>query len=128
MATPRISQPLVATVTCDDDVSASETAVPALPKGGGIGWSPLFSNMGIQALYTAVPLLGVSLLLAPFDGPNGMNLLGMSPPWDAYPGAGSALFPSAWWSAPAEVALGSGVALAELTRQGVFPPEAARAP
>ena len=34
-----------------------------------------------------MPLLGVSLLLAPFGGPSSASLLGLSAPWEAYDGA-----------------------------------------
>ena len=97
--------------------------------GGGIGWKPLVANVGVQALYAGVAALGVSLLLAPFDGPNVPSLLGAVRPW-VLPGSGVAESGAGAGGGGngallalrgvAECALGAGVATAELARQGVL--------
>ena len=96
---------------------ASPTPMTAL--SGGIGFAPLLSNLGVQALYTGVAILGVSFLLAPFGGPGAPNLLGLGAPWHPYDGG--LQNPGAWWAAIGEIALGLGVAALELIRQGELP-------
>ena len=103
------------------DISAtSPPAASALD--GGLGWVPLLSNVGTQALYTGVGALGVTFLLAPFGGPDAPSLLGIGAPWQAYAWSGAPGGMSALVRPLVEIALGCAVALAELKRQGIRGP------
>ena len=103
----------------DLPITKANPTMTALSAAGGIGWAPLLSNLGVQALYTAVAILGVSFLLAPFGGPGAAGLLGLGAPWHPYDGGWQN--PGAWWAVVGEIALGLGVAAIELIRQGALP-------
>jgi ribosomal protein S18 acetylase RimI-like enzyme/membrane protease YdiL (CAAX protease family) len=118
---PSRTSKVVACASADTEANDCPEAVDArtdVPLRSGVGLKPLLSNLAIQSLYGAVAVLGITVLLAPFGGPSAAGTLGLDEPWQAYPGALG--HPGAWWAVAPEVALGSGVAVLELARQGVL--------
>ena len=117
---------------CLQPEEAREAPAASAPAASrqGIGWGPLAINLGVQGMYIGVACFGISLLLQPFGGPSAAALLGIGGEWvpagaaDASPGAALGFLRPI-----VEMALGSGVAVAELKRQGVLdalsPPVAA---
>ena len=70
-----------------EDQRGGAAGIPLRPEPApttGLDWPSLGSNMAVQALYVAIPVFGISILLAPFGGESVPTLLGADARWYAF--------------------------------------------